>query len=164
MVKFLLELGIDPDKMGALEVEDKLQDIKRNLSDGFHAAQKELDDKEHQIAKEQFDAIQRLEVQIESNMAKRDKLIKEIMKLEEQRRPFDDEIVYLNRKQRELRNEISGMPEVIQIRKNADRMRKRYEDYMHILDKEVRSLTRYYIRKDLSDAVRSIKAIERKKE
>ena len=85
MVKFLLELGIDPDKMGALEVEDKLQDIKQNLSNGFHAALEEMDDKEHQIAKEQFDAIQHLEVEMESNMVKRDKINKEIMKLEEQK-------------------------------------------------------------------------------
>jgi hypothetical protein len=41
MVKFLLELGIDPSKMNALEVEDKLQEVKR--------IQKKIDELEEKL-------------------------------------------------------------------------------------------------------------------
>ena len=164
MVKFLLELGIDPSKMNALEVEDKLQEVKQKLREGFEAAQKETADKEREIAKEQYDAIDSLDKLIASQREIKNGIQKKIDELEERLELAKDLIRDLEYKQRDLRNEIEKIPEVVTLRKNAYRMRVRFDDYMDILEKEAKSLTKYYVRKDLSDAVKSMKQLGVKKE
>ena len=164
MVKFLLELGIDPSKMNALEVEDKLQEVKQKLREGFEAAQKETADKEREIAKKQYESIDSLDKLIAPQREIKNGIQKKIDELEEKLEPVKDLIRDLEYKQRDLRNEIEKIPEVVTLRKNAYRMRVRFDDYMDILEKEAKSLTKYYVRKDLSDAVKSMKQLGVKKE
>ena len=164
MVKFLLELGIDPSKMNALEVEDKLQEVKQKLREGFEAARKETADKEREIAKKQYDVIQSLNGFLESKKEERYVMEKKIRELQEKLKPINSDIADLQDKVWKLREEIGEMPEVIELRNNASRMKVRFDDYMDILEKEAKSLTKYYIRKDLSDAVKSMKQLGVKKE
>ena len=164
MVKFLLELGIDPSKMNALEVEDKLQEVKQKLREGFEAARKETADKEREIAKKQYDVIQSLNGFLESKKEERYVMEKKIRELQEKLKPINSDIADLQDKVWKLREEIREMPEVIELRNNASRMKVRFDDYMDILEKEAKSLTKYYIRKDLSDAVKSMKQLGVKKE
>ncbi len=160
MVKFLLELGIDPSKMSALEVEDKLQEVRQKLREGFEAAQKEIETKEREIAKKQYDAIDSLDKLIAPQEEIRDSIQKRIDELRKELEPVKDYIRDLASKEWDLREEIGKMPEVIELRNNASRMKVRFDDYMDILDKEAKSLTKYYVRKDLSDAVKSMKQLE----
>jgi len=164
MVKFLLELGIDPSKMSALEVEDKLQEVRQKLREGFEAAQKEIETKEREIAKKQYDAIDSLDKLIAPQEEIRDSIQKRIDELRKELEPVKDYIRDLASKEWDLREEIGKMPEVIELRNNASRMKVRFDDYMDILDKEAKSLTKYYVRKDLSDAVKSMKQLEVKKQ
>ena len=164
MVKFLLELGIDPSKMNALEVEDKLQEVKQKLREGFEAAQKEMETKEREIAKKQYDAIESLGKLIAPQVEIRDDINKRIDELTKKLKPVKDLIWDLEYKQRDLRKEIGEIPEVVELRNNATRMRERFRDYMDILEKEAKSLTKFYVRKDLSDAVKSMKQLGVKKE
>jgi chromosome segregation ATPase len=164
MVKFLLELGIDPSKMSALEVEDKLQEVRQKLREGFEAAQKEIETKEREIAKKQYDAIDSLDKLIAPQEEIRDSIQKRIDELRKELEPVKDYIRDLASKEWDLREEIGKMPEVIELRNNASRMKVRFDDYMDILDKEAKSLTKYYVRKDLSDAVKSMKQLGVKKQ
>ena len=171
MVKFLLELGIDPSKMNALEVEDKLLEVKQKLREGFEAAQKEMETKEREIAKKQYDAIESLgkliapQVEIQDDFNKRiDELTERIDELTKKLEPVKDLISDLQNDQWKLREEIGEIPEVVELRNNATRMRERFRDYMDILEKEAKSLTKFYVRKDLSDAVKSMKQLGVKKE
>jgi len=164
MVKFLLELGIDPSKMNALEVEDRLQEVKQKLREGFEAAQKEIETKEREIAKKQYDAIDSLDKLIAPQEEIRDSIQKRIDELRKELEPVKDYIRDLASKEWDLREEIGKMPEVIELRNNASRMKVRFDDYMDILDKEAKSLTKYYVRKDLSDAVKSMKQLGVKKQ
>ena len=164
MVKFLLELGIDPSKMNALEVEDKLQEVKQKLREGFEAAQKEIADKEREIAKKQYDAIDSLDKLIAPQEEIRDSIQKRIDELKKELEPIEDYIRDLASKEWDLREEIGEMPEVIELRNNASRMKVRFDDYMDILEREIKSLTKFYVKKDLSDAVKSMKQLGVKKE
>ena len=164
MVKFLLELGIDPSKMNALEVEDKLQEVKQNLREGFEAAQKEMETKEHEIAKRQYDAIGDLDKLIASQEEVRDEIKNKIDELNKKLEPVIDGIKDMENRRWDLRVEISDIPEVDDLRNNASRMKERFRDYMDILEKEAKSLTKFYVRKDLSDAVKSMKQLGVKKQ
>ena len=164
MVKFLLELGIDPSKMNALEVEDKLQEVKQKLREGFEAAQKEMETKEREIAKKQYDAIDSLDKLIAPQEEIRDSIQKRIDELKKELEPVKDYIRDLESKEWDLREEIGEMPEVIELRNNASRMKVRFDDYMDILEREIKSLTKFYVKKDLSDAVKSMKQLGVKKE
>ena len=164
MVKFLLELGIDPSKMNALEVEDKLQEVKQKLREGFEAAQKEMETKEREIAKKQYDAIETLGNLIASQVEIRDDINKRIDELTKKLELVKDLISDLQNDQWKLRKEIGEIPEVVELRNNATRMRERFRDYMDILEKEAKSLTKFYVRKDLSDAVKSMKQLGVKKQ
>ena len=164
MVKFLLELGIDPSKMNALEVEDKLQEVKQKLREGFEAAQKETADKEREIAKKQYESIDSLDKLIARQREIKNGIQKKIDELEERLELVKDLIRNLESKEWDLREEIGEMPEVIELRNNASRMKVRFDDYMDILEKEAKSLTKYYVRKDLSDAVKSMKQLGVKKQ
>jgi chromosome segregation ATPase len=163
-MKISKELGIDPSKMSALEVEDKFQEVKQKLREGFEAAQKEIETKEREIAKKQYDAIDSLDKLIAPQEEIRDSIQKRIDELRKELEPVKDYIRDLGSKVWDLREEIGKMPEVIELRNNASRMKVRFDDYMDILDKEAKSLTKYYVRKDLSDAVKSMKQLEVKKQ
>jgi len=163
-MKISKELGIDPSKMSALEVEDKLQEVRQKLREGFEAAQKEIETKEREIAKKQYDAIDSLDKLIAPQEEIRDSIQKRIDELRKELEPVKDYIRDLASKEWDLREEIGKMPEVIELRNNASRMKVRFDDYMDILDKEAKSLTKYYVRKDLSDAVKSMKQLEVKKQ
>jgi chromosome segregation ATPase len=158
-MKISKELGIDPSKMSALEVEDKLQEVRQKLREGFEAAQKEIETKEREIAKKQYDAIDSLDKLIAPQEEIRDSIQKRIDELRKELEPVKDYIRDLASKEWDLREEIGKMPEVIELRNNASRMKVRFDDYMDILDKEAKSLTKYYVRKDLSDAVKSMKQL-----
>ena len=164
MVKFLLELGIDPSKMNALEVEDKLQEVKQKLREGFEAAQKEMETKEREIAKKQYESIDSLDKLIAPQVEIRDDIKKRIDELTKKLKPVMDLISDLQNDQWKLRREIGEIPEVVTLRKNAYRMRVRFDNYMDILEKEAKSLTKFYVRKDLSDAVKSMKQLGVKKQ
>jgi chromosome segregation ATPase len=163
-MKISKELGIDPSKMSALEVEDKLQEVRQKLREGFEAAQKEIETKEREIAKKQYDAIDSLDKLIAPQEEIRDSIQKRIDELRKELEPVKDYIRDLASKEWDLREEIGKMPEVIELRNNASRMKVRFDDYMDILDKEAKSLTKYYVRKDLSDAVKSMKQLGVKKQ
>ena len=94
----------------------------------------------------------------------RDSIQKRIDELKKELEPVKDYIRDLESKEWDLREEIGEMPEVIELRNNASRMKVRFDDYMDILEKEAKSLTKYYVRKDLSDAVKSMKQLGVKKE
>ena len=164
MVKFLLELGIDPSKMNALEVEDKLQEVKQKLREGFEAAQKEMETKEREIAKKQYESIDSLDKLIARQREIKNGIQKEIDELEEKLELVKDLIRDLESKEWDLREEIGEMPEVVELRNNAFRMKVRFDDYMDILEREIKSLTKFYVKKDLSDAVKSMKQLGVKKE
>ena len=164
MVKFLLELGIDPSKMNALVVEDKLQEVKQRLREGFEAAQKEMETKEREIAKKQYESIDSLDKLIARQREIKNGIQKKIDELEERLELVKDLIRDLESKEWDLREEIGEMPEVIELRNNASRMKVRFDDYMDILEREIKSLTKFYVKKDLSDAVKSMKQLGVKKE
>ena len=164
MVKFLLELGIDPSKMNALEVEDKLQEVKQKLREGFEAAQKEMETKEREIAKKQYESIDSLDKLIARQREIKNGIQKEIDELEERLELVEDFIGDSESKEWDLREEIGEMPEVIELRNNASRMKVRFYDYMDILEREIKSLTKFYVKKDLSDAVKSMKQLGVKKQ
>ena len=155
MSKILKELGIDPTKMSALDIQDKLNVVKDKLQSSFKDVIKSIDDQIKKIGKTEFQ-------QIDVLQHTSDVIDQEIKTLQTQ---LSEQWKMYYAVQDEIRNNerlIHNKPQVQTLEQQKAETQAKFYEYTKLLDKEVKRLTSKYIKNDLLESLKTINLLENK--
>ena len=162
MGKVLQELGIDTSKMSAPEVQDKLIAIKNQLETSFKDTLKEIDNKIHEVASDYYKQINSYQLQVEKEEKTIKDFIDRIEVLKDKKYEHIDTRDNLMGFIDEIKSTIDSLPAVVALRKQETKTAEKFNEYVKILDREVKRLTSEYVRMDLVNSLKSMKQIENK--